>query len=337
MSTAPLRMALVGAGGIGRAYADASATVDEVDLAAVADVDGEAARTLAAPSGAMAVGDPMDLADPTRVDLAVICTPPASHEALAIAFLSAGVPVLCEKPLATSPGAARKIAWASERSGTPFTMASKFRFVSDMTLARSLLEQGELGDVVRVEVGFSGRVDMSDRWNSRPEISGGGVMVDNGTHAVDVIRYLLGPIRSVSATLDTVTPGLGVEDTASAMVRTEGGHLGSADVTWASDWMSPRYVAAFGTRGSLEVGWKGSRLRRLGDTDDVPFGDGYTKLGALGANLRNVARSLLGSEEFRVTPADAVASADVIASAYESARTGAWTDVSPAPGHRMAG
>lgn len=333
---APVRLALIGAGGIGHAYGEAVRRVDDVDLRYVADVRPESAFALAAACGVEAIVDPYELADPDRIDLALLCTPPVTHEPLAVAFLEAGVPVMCEKPLATSLASAQHLLAVAERTGTMLTMASKFRFVDDVTQARDALRAGQLGDIVGVEVAFSSRVDMRSRWNSVPEVAGGGVLIDNGTHAVDIVRFLLGPVESVLATTSTVTPGMQVEDTALALLRTRDGHLGTVSVAWSIDRMADRYIGVFGTEGTLEVGWKQSRLR-VGNGPETRIGTGYEKIAALAANLTNSARAALGVEELVVTPMDAIASVAAVEAGYQSAISGAWTRVRSRMHERLAG
>jgi predicted dehydrogenase len=335
--TSPIPVALIGAGGIGHAYADACRVVDEVDLTVIADIRPDGGSDLAEAHGAEYIADALALADPRSVGLALLCTPPVTHEELAVGFLEAGVPVMCEKPLAVTREAGQRMLAAAAASGTPLTMASKFRFVPDIIQARSIVQSGALGDIVSAEVAFCSPVDMRDRWNSQPEVSGGGVLMDNGTHGMDILRYVLSPVEHVLATLTTSTPGMAVEDTAVVLARTAAGNVCSITVSWSTDRLTDRYLAVMGTAGSLEVGWRGSRLRLRSSSSDVPFGEGYTKVGALAGNLRNTARALLGVEELRVTTFDAMASVLAVEAAYESARTGSWTAV-PSRGHeRLAG
>ena len=323
-----VRVALIGAGGIGQAYAQAFRLVPEACLAAIADVSpSSSAEQLAAAHAVPFALNPQAILDPGRIDLALLCTPPATHEDLAVAFLEAGIAVMCEKPLATSRAAGQRMLAAAADSGSTLTMASKFRFVSEVIHARNLVRNGALGEIISADVAFCAPVDMTGRWNSRPEISGGGVLMDNGTHGVDILRFLLGPIESVFASVSTTTPGLAVEDTAVTLVRTAGCPMASVTVSWAGKQVSDTYLSIQGTRGSVEVGWSSSRLQARSAASIETFGSGYDKFRALGGNLRNVSRSELGLEDLCVTGADAMASIDVIEAAYDSIQMGRWASV----------
>lgn len=327
MSHAPLRLALVGAGAIAQTYKLALPTVDEVTPVAVADVRRGAAEALAESLVCGVAESVEQLADPSRTDLVLIATPPNTHEELCGLFLRAGVPVMCEKPLSVDSASTRRIVALAENTGTLLTMGSKFRFVPDVIEARAMIHSGSLGRVLRVENAFASRVDMRSRWNADPAVSGGGVIIDNGTHSIDIIRYLLGPVDAVFAASTPSSSGLEVEETATLLVRTVGGQLGSVDLSWELDRLTNRYLAVFGTEGSLEIGWKGSRLRLASNPAETAFGSGYDKVVAIGGNVRNVARAVLGQEELIVKPADALASVAAVDACYESLRSGEWVSV----------
>src|SRR5262245_59636948 len=194
----PTRLAVIGAGGIAGAYVDIVAGSDELEAVAVADVRLPAASALAERMGCAAVETAEEVLA-FEPDAVVLCTPPVTHPELAQLFFDRGVSVLSEKPLAVDRYAAASMTAAAAEAGVLLGMATKFRYCADVVAARDLLADGALGRLRLVENAFTSRVDMSSRWNSDPAVSGGGVIIDNGTHSVDIVRYVAGPVAEVLA------------------------------------------------------------------------------------------------------------------------------------------
>lgn len=320
------RIALIGTGGIGKAHAQAAAGIGDGALAAVADVNAEVAAAVGAEHGVSAV-DVAELADPSKYDLVVVASPPSTHPDIVEPLLRAGVPVLCEKPIAVDLAAARGLAALADETGTPLTMATKFRFVDDVQQTRAMIGAGALGEILKVEVSFAGAVDMSGRWNSTREISGGGVLIDNATHGVDLVRYLVGDVVEVNTANGPAAQQLDVEDSSTLLARTAGGALAQVDVTWSFRRLSPVYCAVYGTKGSVEIGWGGARGFTADKPDVFEFGSGYRKIDSLRDNLSAVLAALATGSPLPVSPADAVAAAAIVEAAYASARDGGWVGV----------
>ena len=321
------RFALIGAGGIAQSYAQAFAACEDAQLVAVADVRPSAAEALAAPLGAAACDCYRNMTDVHAFDAVVICTPPNTHREISSYFLGRGIPVLCEKPLSIDSIGAQQMLDAARRSNTTLTMGSKFRYVEDVIRARSLIASGAIGEVVLFENAFTARVDMSRRWNSNPAVSGGGVLIDNGAHSVDIIRYFLGPIAQVQAVEGKRVQALAVEDTVRLFVRSTAGVMGNVDLSWSINKELDSYINVFGTEGSLSIGWKESKYRRTADKAWTVFGAGYNKVQAFRSQLQNFARSLRGEESLLITAEDALASVQVIEAAYASLRQQHWVTV----------
>ncbi|HYK63402.1 MAG TPA: Gfo/Idh/MocA family oxidoreductase [Patescibacteria group bacterium] len=321
------RFGLVGIGHIGRAYVKAFSSCSVAQLVGVVDIDARAAREAALRAGCSVFDDIRALADPTLIDAVVVCTPPSTHAAISCYFLERGIHVLCEKPLALDGAAARSMLEVAAHHGVILTMASKFRFVDDVIRAKSIAASGIIGEVVLFENSFTSHVDMSARWNSDPAISGGGVLIDNGTHSVDLMRYFLGSVAEVQAIEGRRLQRLPVEDTVRLIVRTGTGVMGTIDLSWSIQKDQDEYISLYGTRGTIHVGWHASKYRGLASGEWIVFGDGYDKLRALGAQLDNFARALLGEEQLMITPEDALASVEVIASAYDAMRVSRWVAI----------
>jgi len=326
----PVNFLLVGTGGIAQSYASAFETHPDAALVAVADVRLNAAQAMATRFGCPAFTSLTDALDATpAVNAVILCTPPNTHEELTLAALARGQHVLCEKPFTLTIESARRMATEADRAGRLLTMASKFRYVADISRARDLIESGTIGEVILFDNAFTGRVDMSKRWNADPAVSGGGVLIDNGTHSVDIMRYFLGPLAEVHAVEGKRVQGLPVEDTARLFVRSSAGVMGSVDLSWSLNKELDWYVNVYGSAGAVQVGWKQSRHKQAGG-DWVVFGTGYDKVQAFRDQVTNFARAIRGEEPLRITAEDAVASVDVIEAAYRSMHDAAWTGVQQA-------
>ena len=321
------RFAMIGAGAISQAYAQAFEQSDDVELVAVADVRPEAAEAIANTCGCKSYGSHERMLKDTAFDAAIVCTPPITHPEICNELLGKGIHVLCEKPLAIDSVSAQSMIDAANASGAKFTMASKFRFVEDVIKAKSIVESGILGEIILLENTFTGYVDMSSRWNSKKEISGGGVLIDNGTHSVDLIRYFLGPLAELQVGEGKRTQGLEVEDTVRLFVRTVGDVMGSIDLSWSINKQLPHYVSIYGALGTVFVGWQESKYRRSSDDNWICFGSGYNKIQAFKDQIANFDGAIRGTETLLLKPEDALASVAVIEAAYEALQSNIWVPV----------
>jgi len=325
--TQKLRFALIGVGGIAQTHLQAFAASASAALVAVVDTREAATQAVAASHQCHAYASVDELLECETIDAAIVSTPPATHPEICIKLARAGVHVLCEKPLAVDQHAATPMIETAIQCGTILTMASKFRYVSDMVFTRQLITSGVLGEIMLFENTFAGHVDMGRRWNSVPEISGGGVMIDNGTHSVDIIRYLLGPILSIQAAEARRIQGLEVEDTVRLLAKTVNGAIAAVDLSWSINKQTPWYVSVYGTQGTALVGWSESKYKRTVDRDWTVFGAGYQKVQAFTDQLNNFCGAILGTDRLLISQEDAIASVEVIDRAYESLRNDHWVSI----------
>jgi predicted dehydrogenase len=324
-----LKFGLVGAGRIAQSYIDAFKGVESAKLVAIADISLNAAQGLAQQIGCPAYESYQRMAEEWGLDAVIICTPPVSHPEITIHFLEQGIHVLCEKPMSIDVNSAKLMLTTAHRQGVRLTMASKFRYVDDVVRARNIIRSGILGDILMIENTFTGAVSMADRWNSRPEISGGGVLIDNGTHSIDIMRYLMGPIVEVQAVEARRSPGINVDETVQMFVKGACGGIGRIDLSWRLQKDLEDYLTIYGVYGTVCVGWKRSRYRQNGNKDWIVFGSGYDKVQAFRSNLLNFVGAVKGEEALLVTPADAMASVEVIEAAYAALRQQTWVTVAP--------
>lgn len=317
---------LIGAGAVSKTYAKAFAEGLPYEVAAVADVCMEAAEEVAAIVGAQAFDDVETMVAEVLPTVAIVCTPPATHADICIELMNMGIHVLCEQPLAIKSHDARRMINVSRTNDVVFTMGSQFRFAADLQEAHRLINSGDLGDIVLFENTFAGQVDMSQRWTSVPEISGGGVLIDRGTHAVDIMRFLLGSIIDLQVVEGRRIQVPEVEDTVRLFLRSETGAAGSIDLSWSMNNVQSHFISVYGSEGTLLIGWNESKYRR-NDGDWTVFGNGYDEVAAFSSQILNFVETIHGAQELTVSPDDALASVMSIETGYAALRTQKWHPV----------
>lgn len=226
MTFAPKRIALMGAGLIGREHALLLSRTPETDLVAIAD-PAEAARSVAATYGAHYHADFKAMLDEVQPDGAIIALPNALHADAAIACIERGIPALVEKPVADTLDAARRIVEVSERHGVPVLIGHQRRHSPDIAKAREMVASGALGRLVAVNAMW-----MADKpgnyfeadWRRRP---GGGPLLINLIHDIDCLRFICGEVEEVMAFTSNAVRGFEVEDSASISIRFTSGALGT--------------------------------------------------------------------------------------------------------------
>lgn len=322
-----IRIAIIGCGRIATTHLQALQAIEEAEIVAVVDVSEKARKPFAATAGCPDYGDYRAMIEKEAPEIVCVCTPPVSHPEISIYALEHGCHVLCEKPFAINTICASRMVEAAKQSNRMITMASKFRFVDDVAAAKRLVQEGILGKMVLCEIAFCGRADMSGRWTSDPVVSGGGVLADNGSHAVDVVRYLLGPINRAQAQHARSVQNLPVEDTSMIFVETWDGVWGRIDLSWSIEKNDDAYVCIHGSKGMLVVGWKSSRYKQYKDKEWVNFGEGYNKLKAFIRQHENFIASIRGRAEPVINAKDSLESVRVVEMAYKSARANKWVEV----------
>lgn len=336
MTKGPIRFGLVGAGAIAQSYLQAFQNCSEVKLVAVSDTRVEAALEMAKQVEGAAYRSHIEMANAEKLDAVLVCTPPNTHLEVCRDFIERKVAILCEKPLCKDVASAREMILAARSGGVMMTMASKFRYVDDVVKARQLVNSGAIGDVVLIENFFTSHVDMTKRWNSDPEISGGGVLIDNGTHSVDVMRYFLGPLSEIHVVEGKRSQNLPVDETVHIFVRSTSGILGTVDLSWSINKELESYLRIYGSQGTISVGWKESKFLMAGSKEWKVFGNGYNKVQAFSSQLENFARALRGTESLVVTLEDALASVQVVEAGYASLRDARWFPIPLAMGRDAA-
>jgi predicted dehydrogenase len=274
----PVKLAIVGAGLIGRRHMELVSDSTECTLVAVCDADPARAAT-AEEFGVPFYQSLEALLSESTPQGAIIATPTDQHAVAGLACAEHGIHLLVEKPITASVAEAKRFLDVAGRYGVQVLVGHHRRHNPLVQQARAIVQHGELGDLVAVSVLWTllkSRDYYEVGWRTQP---GGGPVLINLIHDIDNLRFMCGEIRSVYAMTSSATRGFAVEDTASITLEFENGALGSilvSDVTpspWSYELTSgenPIYPQSgqdcyylCGTRGSLA--FPGMTLWRYAD------------------------------------------------------------------------
>lgn len=227
-----LRTALVGCGKVGSAHATALRSPAESEFVAVCDSSPERAAIFASRYGVAPFTDVTHLVGDARPDVVLIATPHPLHAGPAIAALEAGAHVLVEKPLAASLADCDAMLAAARKTGAQLGVISQRRFYEPVRRIKAAIDAGKIGTPMLGTFQMYSWRDQayyeSDPWRGKWATEGGGVLVNQSPHMLDLLQWFLGEIDEISGTWANLNhPTIEVEDTALAMIRFKSGGLGS--------------------------------------------------------------------------------------------------------------
>ena len=281
---APLRTALIGCGKVGRTHALALSRLAESDFVACCDADGGRARAFAAEFGVRAfdsTGDLLRLSEPEAV---LIATPHPLHASPATAALNAGVHALVEKPLAATLQDCDAMLAAADRGGATLGVVSQRRYYEPVRRMRAAIDAGKLG---RPALGsflmYSWRdaaYYRSDPWRGTWAHEGGGVLVNQSPHQLDLLQWFMGePEEATGYWANLNHPTVEVEDAAVAAVKFRGGGLGSVVASLSQDPGIYTKVHVHGSNGAsvgVQTDTGASFVAGVSGIADPPLNDLWT-------------------------------------------------------------
>ncbi len=244
---------ILGCGMIANIHADAIARIEDAHLFGVADSHSESAMKFARKHNCRCYGDYDEMLEDENIDVVCICTPSGLHAECAIKALEYRKHVVLEKPMAIDAESANEIIKASEKTGAKLTVISQLRFSDNIQRIKKLMNEKALGDILSCDLYMKYWRDPSyyqaGSWKGTIKMDGGGALMNQGIHGVDLLQYLAGKPRVLSGKIKTLMHNIEAEDMAAAIVEYDNGAIGVIQASTCSYPGFDRRIEIIGTKG----------------------------------------------------------------------------------------
>ncbi|WP_223256980.1 Gfo/Idh/MocA family protein [Arthrobacter globiformis] len=320
-------MAVIGCGDVSTVHFEAVAKLDGAALVAVCEADPQRLASAIAAWGVPGYADHLALIEAVKPDVVHICTPHDQHAAVAVDCLERGVNVIVEKPLAHTLAEGRRMVEAASAGGAKIAVCFQNRYNATSQAMHALLSTGELGAVVGASATVmwqrSAEYYQSRPWRGTWSGGGGGLLMNQAIHTVDLLQWLVGDVVAVTGNASTrfLAEAIEVEDTAEFVAEHAGGARSAFYATLANAFNAPVTLdvvtekAVLSLRGDLTVTHSDGRV------DIVPEGTGASG----GRSYWGVSHELLikdfyarldDADPFWISPAEAEKSLRIIKEIY---------------------
>jgi predicted dehydrogenase len=242
---------IIGCGLIGQKRAKA---LGEGRLVACADINENAAKALAQASGAQVFNRWQDLIALKEVDIVIIATLHDSLAEITLAVIKAGKHVLVEKPAARNPKELEPVMAATKQYNVKVHVGFNHRYHRAFRKSRELFDSGFLGDLmfIRARYGHGGRIGYDKEWRAKPEVSGGGELIDQGPHLIDLSRWFLGDFSDVHGFAHTYFWDMPVDDNSFMFLKTAKNQVAHLHAS-CTEWKNLFSMEIYGRNAKLEI------------------------------------------------------------------------------------
>jgi UDP-N-acetyl-2-amino-2-deoxyglucuronate dehydrogenase len=255
--TRKLRFGIIGCGVIGRLHTDAIMSLPDAQLVAVADIIPELAQKLAESFHVTPYSDIQQMLAQEQLDVVDVCTPSGQHGKDACQVMRSGRNVIVEKPMEITRAAIEEMLRVQQETGVKLAVISQHRFDPDTGQVHDLIEQQVFGRLVLgnalVPWWRSQAYYDSGAWRGTWELDGGGVLMNQSIHSIDVLQWLMGPVKSVFAFTDTLVHHMETEDVSVAVLRFANEALGTIVATTGAYPGTGTRIEIYGEKGSAVI------------------------------------------------------------------------------------
>lgn len=323
-----LRVAVIGCGDISSLHLAAIAAAPEAELVAVCDPD--IGRRIQASEAHRVPGfaDHLNLFALARPDVVHVCTPHSTHAAIAVDALERGIHVVLEKPLAHDRAAGDRIVAAAEARSAKIAVCFQNRYNEPVQAASRILRSGDLGKVLGSAATVlwhrTPEYYLDRPWRGRWATAGGGLLMNQAIHTLDLVQWLVGDVTAVTGTAHTRVLGetIEVEDTAEIVLTHANGARSVFYATLGNAVNAPVTLDITAERGTLSLRGDLTVTRADGATEVIrerAAGSGERAYWGVSHELliHDFYRALDSTEPFWIGPAEAMKTLDVIQDIYD--------------------
>jgi len=329
-----LGVALIGAGPFGSKRARAVAEHERSRLVVVADSLPGRAETLAKECGCEAETDWRQAVVRDDVQAVIVSTPTPVLAEMSLQAVRSGKHTLAEKPFGRSSEEVRTLAEAARAQRVHLKAGYNHRYHPAIRRAHEFCAQGTIGRPIflRAIYGHGGRAGYQHEWRARAELAGGGELLDQGVHILDLLRWFAGEFLEVTGMISTLFwPISPSEDNVFALLRSKGGALAELHASW-TEWKNTFRFEVFGERGYLRVNGLGGSYgpeslclgvrERLGDAPREQLFEFPEPDGSLLREWEAFASAVLDGNEMESDGLDALRTMLLVEAIYQAARGG---------------
>lgn len=328
MSKHTVNFAIVGCGVIADIHAQGIMNTKQAKLIAVCDHDGERGRQFAARYGASFYESYDEMLANGEIEVVNICTPSGLHPQQTITAARAGKHVLCEKPIGINMSSVAEMIAVCREQGVMLSTVFPRRVSPAAQYVKRLIDSGELGRITLADAVMkiyrSQQYYDSAGWRGTWELDGGGAMMNQGIHLIDLVQWLAGGVSSVYGQAGALQRNIEVEDTAVAVLRLNSGGIGMLEMTTTALPEQAQRIEIHGEKGTvvltediisvLHINGKSVELPEFEPFQVLP--DGHR------LQIEDMAQAVLEQRQPFITGEDGVHALEIILATYQSARTG---------------
>ncbi|MEA4888664.1 MAG: Gfo/Idh/MocA family oxidoreductase [Clostridiaceae bacterium] len=330
-----VNFAIIGCGMISRFHIKAIQAIDDAKLVGVYDQFSEFSQKTAREYQTKAYDTYESLLADRKIDAVSICTPSGLHAEQSLQAIQAGKHVLIEKPIALCLEDSDKISALAREKGVLVGVVSQLRFSRAVKTMKQAIQEGVLGKIVSADLYMkyfrSQQYYDQNPWRGTWAMDGGGALMNQGIHGVDLLRYIMGPLKSISACAGTLTRHIEVEDTLAAVVEYANGALGVIQAMTSVYPGYPRRLEINGERGTIIleedtlVKWAVEGQPSCVKDEDATRRKSHNDPGEIGVDghieqYKNFISAVQGDAALLIDDLEGRKTLEIIMKAYESSR-----------------